>query len=201
MSNAHPTKNRSLTNANDKAPRRKAQGAFVSVIEGRLRGSHWAKAQSPKGWLLWSIAYLSFTQALFYHLGERVGVGDAPVPVPGDVDEPEPEPVPVPVPGDVDEPEPEPVPVPVPGDVDEPEPEPVPVGEGEVVGLGFFLLVPGLAVVVGLGEGVVVVGLVVCAWTSDGKLATGMALATPKMRETAMDLTSLLIFMVTPLQH
>ncbi|WP_414584956.1 hypothetical protein [Scytonema sp. PCC 10023] len=185
MSNAHPTKNRSLTNANDKAPRRKAQGAFVSVIEGRLRGSHWAKAQSPKGWLLWSIAYLSFTQALFYHLGERVGVGDAPVPVPGDVDEPEPEPVPVPVPGDVDE----------------PEPEPVPVGEGEVVGLGFFLLVPGLAVVVGLGEGVVVVGLVVCAWTSDGKLATGMALATPKMRETAMDLTSLLIFMVTPLQH
>jgi hypothetical protein len=116
--------------------------------------------------------------------------------VPGDVDEPEPEPVPVP--GDVDEPEPEPVPVP--GDVDEPEPEPVPVGEGEVVGLGFFLLVPGLAVVVGLGEAVVVglgeavvVGLVVCAWTSDGTLATGMASAMPKMRETDIDLTSLLI--------
>jgi hypothetical protein len=85
----------------------------------------------------------------------------------------------------------------------------VPVGEGEVVGLGLVvpeglgLVVPeGLGLVVPVLPGVVVVvGLGVCAWTSDGKLATGMALATPKMRETAMDLTSLLIFMVTPLQH
>jgi hypothetical protein len=81
-----------------------------------------------------------------------------------------------------------------------PEPElPAPVA-GLLV--GFFLPVVGFLVVPVVPDGdAVVVGLVVCAWTSDGKLATGMALATPKMRETAMDLTSLLIFMVTPLQH
>jgi hypothetical protein len=75
-----------------------------------------------------------------------------------------------------------------------PEPDvPAPVA-GLLV--GFFLLGAGFLVVPVVPDGdgdAVVVGLVVCAWTSDGTLATGMASAMPKMRETDIDLTSLLI--------
>ncbi|NMG08848.1 hypothetical protein [Brasilonema sp. UFV-L1] len=62
---------------------------------------------------------------------------------------------------------------------------------GVFVGAGF--VVAGLAVPVGVGVAVPV-GLGVCASTIDGKVATGVAIATPKTREIAMDLTSLLIF-------
>lgn len=65
-----------------------------------------------------------------------------------------------------------------------------------VVGAGVFLVVgvaPGLAVPVGVGVAVVVGVVPVCAWTNDGKVATGVAIAIPKTKETAMDLTSLLI--------